>query len=215
MKKLTWDKITVQQYIDVDKLSDDKKIDSEEKVEKIIAILFNLTERDVEELPITTFNNYAKQIGELLIDKKIPGKAVRYIKVNGRKYAIEYNPTKLMHRQYVELQFFQQGGVIQNLHLLMASIIRPVRFGFKMKNDAKKHSVYAEDILNARFIDVYHTCVFFCNLFRNLIQHTKVSLAVKMMKMGATMEQSLKLLNASLDAMDGFIPLEKLQPLKV
>lgn len=176
-----------------------------EKVERAIAILYDLTERQVEELSVSEFNGYAKE-SAFVLTPKIPGKPVRQIKVGKRRYSIIYDPTKLRHRQYVEIIHFGDRP-IENMHLIMASVVQPVTwYGKRLKNEAEDHPAIASDLLGARVIDVYHTCVFFCKLFANLISSIRVYLVTQMMMEGMRKEDAMMLVDSSRSAMDGFIP---------
>lgn len=214
MRQLSWPDITVQQFIDIYRLSLTPPIDEMERVERIICILYNMSEQEVEDLPMKEFSAIAKQVA-FVMSGKIPGKPVKQIKVGRQRYDIIYDPTKLRHRQYVELIHFGDKPVEQ-MHMIMASVVNPVNwYGRRLKNKAEDHQSIASDLLNARVIDVYHSCVFFCKLYVNLIQHIKAYLVVEMMEKGATKDQALTLVNSSQDAMAGFIAHEKWQLLKV
>ncbi len=204
---LSWQNITVQQFQDVYRLSENKTLDDMQRLEKIIAILFDKTEKEVEEMSINEFSELSKQCAFMLNAKTIPGKVVKYIKVNGRKYFIEHHPKKLMakmrHRQYVESIHFSEK-MIDNIHYLMASLVQPVKFGFiKMRNTAKMHEAIADDMLQARFIDVYHTAVFFCKLYVGSIATIKDYLNAEMTKMNMSTEKII-IQQALQTVMDGF-----------
>jgi hypothetical protein len=201
---LKWENITVQQFQEVSKLTTDTSLDEMGKLERLICIMFDMSEREVEELPMQEFTAKAKAVAFLLNEQTIPGKAVRSIKVNGRRYAIEYNPVKLKHRQYVEIMHFGDKP-IDNMHHIMASLVQPVRLGFKRKNKAEDHERISADMLNARVVDVFHTAVFFCKLYVNLMQAIKGYLKEEMMKSRKiTQEEAELIITTSLRAMDGF-----------
>jgi len=176
----SWDKITVQQFQDIHRLSITADIDTDTKVERVVSIVYDKTEREVEEMLLKDFNKAAKECSFLLTDQ-IPGKPVREIKTNGRRYAIEYNPRKLKYRQYIEVLTYASKP-IENLHLIMASIVNPVRWGIKRKNEAKDHEKIAADMQEAKMTDVYNSCVFFCKLYTNSIRVIQPSLVEEMMK---------------------------------
>lgn len=204
---LSWQNITVQQFQDVYRLSENKNLDDMQRLEKVIAILFDKTEKQVEEMTIAEFTDYSKQCAFMLNTREIPGKPVKYIKINGRRYFIEHHPKKLMakmrHRQYVESIHFSDD-MIGNIHYLMASLVQPVKWLFiKKKNTANKHEAIASDMLHARFIDVYHTSVFFCKLYRGSIAAIKDYLKDEMTKMNMNTEAMI-VQQALQNVMDGF-----------
>jgi hypothetical protein len=213
MKTLSWGTITVQQFQDIHRLSISPDLDEFDRVERAICILFDMTEQQVDDLPVTTFNALARQCTFALTDK-VPGKPVKSFRIGRNKYAITYDPTKLRHRQYVEVLTFGEKP-IENMHFIMASLVQPVRWGIRRKNEAKDHEAIATDMLNARLVDVYHSCVFFCKLWVSLMERIRASLVLQMMRAGMTKDTALELLNSSINAMAGFIQPGKWQNLNV
>lgn len=215
MKSLSWRNITVQQFQDIYRLSITRDLDDIAKAECAITILYDKTEHEVDNMTIAEFNKLAKECAFVLAGEGgIPGKPVRQIKIGKDRYSITYDPSKLRHRQYVEL--LQYGDKpIENMHLIMASIVEPVTwYGKKLKNNVNDHSTIAEDMRTARLMDVYHCCVFFCKLFVNSIQSLKGSLAKEMEKAGTPIHQLMQMTNISQNIMAGSITHEKWQLLK-
>lgn len=211
--KLSWESITVQQFQDIYKLSLNTNADEMTKVERVIGILFDKTEQQVENLSMSEFKDYANQCA-FIMSGDIPGKPIKKLKANGKKFYINYDPKTLRHRQYVEMLHFGKKPM-ENMHLIMASVVQPVNwFGVRGKNDADNHDEIANDLLNARVIDVYHSCLFFCKLYINLINNIKAYLAVDMMSQGLTMNQAQELVRTSMSVMGGFIAHEKWQLLR-
>ncbi len=215
--KLSWQTITVQQFQDVYRLSlspsTGSGLDEMQKLERIIAILYNKSEKEVEEMTMTEFTTCAKECAFIMELEKIPGKRVKYIRCGKRKYGIQYNPAKLRHRQYVEILHFGDKP-IENMHLIMASLVQPVKFGFWKKNEAAMHEQVAADMLNAPLINVYHATVFFCKLYVNLITDIKDYLVAEMMKNGKMEKKEAEaLVDISRNAMAGFIQPAKWQHL--
>jgi hypothetical protein len=201
---MTWENITLQQFQDIHRLSLTANIDEIEKLSRVICILYNKTEAQVDEMSILGFNELAKDCKKFLSTDTIPGKPVRSFRVGVKKYAINYRPTELKHRQYVEILHFSDKPV-ENMHNIMASLVTRVKWGFKIRNKASNHEEIASDMLNAPLFAVYHSCVFFCKLYRDLIEHTRDFLIKEMMSKGATRNQATRLLTNSINAMDGFI----------
>lgn len=199
--KLSWDTITVQQFQDISRLSLETNLEDFDKVERVICILYDLTEEQVGELTRGEFAQKAREV-DFVMNSPIPGRPRRTIKGGSGRYAIEYNPVKLKHRQYVEILTFGEKP-IENMHLLMASIVQPIRWGFRHKNSVADHESIATDLLQAPVKDVYHSCVFFCKLYNNLIRDIKDSLVAQMMEK-MSREKAEELLEISLSVMDGF-----------
>jgi len=211
--KLSWNTITVQQFQDVYRLSLNTKQDEMDKIERVICILFDKTEQEIDNVSMSEFADMARQVS-FVMNNDIPGKPVKNFKVNGRKYAIVYDPTKLRHRQYVELLHYGADPV-SNMHMVMASVVRPVKWFRLRKNRAQDHEKIAADMRDMPLIHVYHSCVFFCKLYVNLMRSIRASSVVEMMMTGMTEDEAMMLFEDSLSVMDGFIQQKSLQPSKV
>ncbi len=68
---------------------------------------------------------------------------------------------------------------------------RILGFWFNQKYDASKHQEYADDMLTARFIDVYHSLVFFWTLGSELLSATLNYLERELKTMSANEQATL------------------------
>lgn len=213
---LTWNDISVQQFLDVYRLSLIPDIDDITRLERAVCILFDKTEKQVDEMRMGDFNALSAQVAFVLTEE-VPGKAHRFIKANGKKYRVTYSPSKLRHRQYVEVGTFGEKP-IDNMHLVLASIVEPVTwYGKKLPNKAADHESIANDLLQARVVDVYHSAVFFCKLYVNLISNIRGYLEQQLViqKKAPTPEIASQMITALINAMVGFIPPKNFRILKV
>jgi len=210
---MTWNKITLGQFQDIYRLSQDKELDEMERISRVISIIYGLSEAQVEDLTIPKFNELAKSCA-FVMNGEIPGKPVRSFRIGTKKFAINYKPQSLKHRQYVEILHFSEKP-IDNMHYIMASLVNPVRFGFKLKNKADEHSKLSEAMLDAPFLAVYHSCIFFCKLYSNSIEAIRPYLISEMMSKGMTEMEANRLMTVSISALDGFITLKRWPNLKV
>lgn len=209
-----WDKITVGQFQAIYKVSIDTQMDEADKASNIISILYNLSLAQVDDLTVSKFNELSKASAMALNIESMPGKPMRKIKAAGKKYAVIYDPAKMRHRQYVEAMHFSDKH-IENMHMIMASIVEPVTwYSRRLRNEGVMHKRIASDMLQARVIDVCHSCVFFCKLYLNSIKSLEPYLISQMMKKGVTKEAAKEALNFSQSILAGYILPEKLQPLK-
>lgn len=212
----SWNTITVEQYQQIVSITQSKDTE-EEKVINVMSCLLDLTIRQIEDLTLQEFNKKAKEIA-FVFSKEIPGKPEKYIKANGKIYFINYRIEKQRFAQYVEQLRFSQEPM-PNLHLLFASMVQPVKkvLFFKRvgKNDSNRHEEVSNDILKARFIDVYHTAVFFYRVFRGSIKLMKDYLKSELMEKGLKEKEADLLIMSSINAMDGFITPKWLPTLKI
>ncbi len=62
MKSPSWQNITIAQYQKVYQVTNDKDLDDLEKTIKLISIMYEISEDNVQELPVDKFNKLAKSI---------------------------------------------------------------------------------------------------------------------------------------------------------
>ena len=204
---MRWSDITVWQYQNIVKALSDKGLDDIDKSFKLIALVYNMTDNQVDSL---LQEDYKAKLKDLEFLNQLPeGKPVKIIKVNGKRYRPIYNITKMPFGRYVETKAFV-GDIYANLHKLGATMVMPQKrtwYGRWVddKYDAGMHEDYAEDILAANFTDVYFSLVFFYQVYRNWIEVTKDYLVTKMMMTGQTMEQSSQVVTNLCSILDGII----------
>lgn len=212
-KVIKWENITVKQFQQVykrfEEIAADNSLDDMEKAGKAIEALFEMTAKEVDELTISEFNHKSKICTDIL-DGKIPGKAVRITKPLKQRYKIIYKVNEIKHGKYTEISHFAKKP-IENIHFIMASVVTPINwFGRKSRKEIT-HKEIADEMLNARIIDVYHACVFFCKLFNGLMESIKPYLLGEMMETGLTKEAAEVLLDISSSILGGSSVPEKSQ----
>ena len=201
---MSWDSINVFQYQQlIPALGIDDPTDQNMR---LIAILNGWTENQVDSLSVEDYAKEKAKIG--FLSDEIQGKPVKVIKVNGKRYKCIYDVRKLPSGRYIESKVFSQD-LVGNLHKLAASMVIPMKktiFGWKLDTyDASKHEEYSNDMLEARFVDVYHSIVFFYQVYRNWMEVTKDFLIAKMMEMGKSHSEAKKEVQNLLNTLDGSI----------
>lgn len=204
---MKWNNISVWQYQNIVKTLENKDADEIDKSFKLIGIVYNMTESQVDSL---TQAEYKVKLKECDFLNTMPqGKPVQIIKVNGKRYRPIYDVTKMPFGRYVESKAFV-GDIYGNLHKLGATMVMPQKRNWlglwvDDKYDAGKHEEYAEDMLQANFQDVYFSLVFFYQVFRNWIEVTRDYLVMKMMITGQTKEQCSQVVADLCNILDGNI----------
>jgi hypothetical protein len=218
-QKHMWDKINVWQYQQIYNVynSKDKYLTEIEVNSKLVSIVNDMTEAQVDSLTITQFNKLKKSI--LFLTQPIAGKPVKYISINKTKrYKINYDVSKMPFARYIESKVFSED-LYNNLHKLAATMVIPQKrilgIWFKQKYDASKHEQYSEDMLTARFIDVYHSLVFFYQVYRNWIEVSQDYMVSKMMQTGMTQDKAKEVVQDLCTTLDGNIPPNLLPTTKV
>lgn len=149
-------------------------LDKTDKAIQSVSVVTGKTERQIEDMPVHEFNQISAAILALLSLSKLKTEPSNFLTSGKRVYQIQYILPKLRSGQYIELQHWMNGNLIDNLHLILASIANPCRkfLWLKLpgKNDSKNHARVAEDMQNVKFGEAYGCVVFFCKLFSDSIK---------------------------------------------
>lgn len=199
---MTWSDINVFQWQQLVPFIG-KEIDLESET-KLISIVTGLTEFQVDSLSIEEYKKQREKLN--FLSNEIEGKPVNYITVNGRRYKCIYDIRKINAARYIEGKTFSHD-LVGNLHKIAASLVHPMKkglFSWKLdKYDASKHEEYSQDMLEAKFVDVYHSVVFFYQVYRNWMEVSKAYLITEMSKKGVSNPE--KVVADLLSIMDGNI----------
>ena len=205
-----WDKINVWQYqqiYNVINTKDNNDTDLDTDV-KLIAIVNNMTEMQIDSLPLDKYAELKQTI--LFLNEPINGKAVKYITISkGKRYKVNYDVSKMPFARYIESKVFSED-LYGNLHKLAATMVIPQernRFGFWVSKpyDASNHKDYADDMLEAKFTDVFHSLVFFYQVYRNWIEVSRGYLENKMVQAGMNQQQAREAVQSLCYILDGNI----------
>ena len=206
---MTWNDLTVWQYQQIYPIvtKPEKDWTTLDVESKLVGILHNLTDTQVDSLSVAEFNKLKVTLA--FLDDKIEGKPVKYTEVNGKRYKFIYDVQQIKAARYIETKVFSTD-LVGNLHKLAASMVMPQRktwFGKWVddKYDAAKHSEYADDLQGANFMHVYHSIVFFYQVYRNWIEVSKDYLVQEMTNKGMTMDLALKGVQILCSTLDGSI----------
>lgn len=205
---MNWKDLTLYQY---QRLIEANEIQHPiDRLDRQIAIVNNWTAAQVDNLSVEKYNEEVKRLEFLNVEPE--GKPVKYIDVNGKRYKCVYDVRKMPSARYLENKAFQTD-LVANLHKLAASMVIPMKrtlWGWKEDNyDTLNHSIYSEDMEQARFVDVYHSIVFFYHVYRIWIEVSKDYLKEVAKKKG--MQEAEKAIADFLSIMDGNIQPHKLQ----
>ena len=184
---------------------------------KRLCIVTGLTEHQIDSLSLTALNELRKELE--FLDEPIEGKPVNYIEINKRRYRINYDIKNMPSARYIESKVFSKD-TLPNLHKIAASMVIPQKRNWYGKwidqdYDASKHEEYAADMQEANFIDIYHSLVFFYQVYKNWIEISKDYMIAEMMKAGMTISQADIMAHLLSISTDGIIPVTLLPPKKI
>lgn len=184
---------------------------------KRLCIVTGLTEYQIDSLSITALKELRKELD--FLNEDIEGKPVNYIEVNKKRYRINYDIKNMPSARYIESKVFSKD-TLANLHKIAASMVIPQKRNWygkwvDQKYDASKHEEYAADMQEANFIDIYHSLVFFYQVYKNWIEISQDYMIAEMTKAGMTEKQAAMVVDLLSESMDGTIPVTLLPPKKI
>ena len=204
-----WQKINVWQYQQIYNALNTKEKDATDlDLEvKLVGIVNNMTEMQIDSLPLTEYKELSKTIA--FLNEAIEGTPKKHIGISyNKRYKINYDVSKMPFARYIESKVFSED-LYGNLHKLAATMVIPQKrkFGiwFNEKYDASKHEEYSNDMLTARFVDVYHSLVFFYQVYRNWIEVSRGYLEKKMVEAGMQEAQAKEVVQSLCSILDGNI----------
>ena len=207
---MKWNELTLWQYQQLMPIITNPEKDWTEldKEVKQLAVISGLTEYQIDSLSIETLKEMRQDLA--FLDEPIEGKPVDFIVVNGRRYRMNYDIKNMPAARYIESKVFSKD-TLGNLHKIAASMVIPQKktwFGKWVddKYDASKHEDYAADMQEANFIHVYHSLVFFYQVYRNWIEVSRDFMKTEMMKAGMTTEQADSVVLLLCESTGGIIP---------
>jgi hypothetical protein len=173
---MTWDNITVfqfQQLAEVWAPGKENKDTDLDKMAKICAICFNMTEKEVDSLSTSEFDKLCK--GLAFLEQPMNWGPVKYVEVNGKKYRTILdirdvnNVRNVAFGRYVEAKQFGTAFTA-NLHTIAASMFQPM---FKTwygtwkdaPYDSARHGEYAEDLREAPITAIHGSVGFFLRVY--------------------------------------------------
>jgi len=206
---MTWNELTVWQYQQIYPIvtKPEKDWTNLDVESKLVGIIYNLTDTQVDSLTIQQFNNLRGTL--TFLDDKIEGKPVKYTEVNGKRYRFVYDIQQIKAARYIESKVFSTD-LVSNLHKLAASMVVPQKktwYGrwIDEEYNAAKHSQYADDLQASNFIHIYNSVVFFYQVYRNWIEVSRGYLVKEMMAKGLTTELAQGVVQTLCETLDGSI----------
>jgi hypothetical protein len=216
---MKWNELTLWQYQQLmptitnpDK--DWTELDTEVKQ---LCIVTGLTEHQIDSLSLNALKELRKELA--FLSEPIDGKPVNYIITNGKRYRINYDIKNMPSARYIESKVFSKD-TLANLHKIAASMVIPQKRNWLGKwidqdYDASKHEEYAADMQEANFVHIYHSLVFFYQVFKNWIEVSRDYMMAEITKAGMTKKQAAMVVNLLSESMDGTIPVTLLPPKKI
>ena len=207
---MKWNELTLWQYQQIMPIitNPDKDWTELDKEVKLLCIITGMTEQQIDSLSIEDLKELRKEL--TFLDEPIEGKPVDFIVINGRRYRMNYDIKNMPAARYIESKVFSKD-TLANLHKIAASMVIPQKkqwFGKWVddKYDASKHEEYSSDMQEANFIHIYHSLVFFYQVYRNWIEVSRDYMIQEMKTAGMTTEQAEQVVQLLCESTGGIIP---------
>lgn len=167
-----WDKLTVGQFITLYDIEVNANLNIIEKQQKMLAVIEGKNEREYDSYK---YRDLIKEYGEKLsfFDNLPETKPVDYLQTVTNRYKFCYEVNEITAGQYIDILAF--SGEIMQLNKIAACFFLPMKGKRYQGYGAVPHDVVADDLLEAKFLEVYGCMLFFCQLFNELISSTITS----------------------------------------
>ena len=164
-----WDKLTIGQFITLYDIESNSNLNIIEKQQKMLAVIEGKDEREYDTYKYRDLiNEYAEKLS--FFDNIPECKPVDFLQVGKNKYKFCYELHEITAGQYIDILAF--SGEIMQINKIAACFFLPMKGDKYQGYGVVPHDVVSEDLLDAKFTDVYGCMLFFCQLFNELISNT-------------------------------------------
>lgn len=167
-----WDKLTVGQFISLYDIEINTNLNVIEKQQKMLSIVEGKPESYYDTFK---YRDLITQFGEKLsFFENIPEtKPVDFLQVGSKRYKFVHELNEITAGQYIDILAF--AGEIMQLNKIAACFFLPMEGKRYQPYGKIPHDVVADQLLDAKFLDVYGCMLFFCQLFNELIADITIS----------------------------------------
>ena len=199
-----WDKLTVGQFISLYDIEVNANLIIIEKQQKMLSIVEGKPESYYDTFK---YRDLITEYGEKLsfFDNIPETKPVDFLQVGGKRYKFVHELNEITAGQYIDILAF--SGEIMQLNKIAACFFLPMEGKRYQPYGKIPHDMVADELLDAKFIEVYGCMLFFCQLFSELISNTIISSVINQ-------ELAQKVVHLWKDG-GGYIPLSRWQTSKI
>lgn len=167
-----WDKLTVGQFISLYDIEINANLNIIEKQQKMLSIVEGKPESYYDTFK---YRDLITEYGEKLsfFDNIPETKPVDFLQVGGKRYKFVHELNEITAGQYIDILAF--SGEIMQLNKIAACFFLPMEGKRYQPYGKVPHDVVADELLDAKFLEVYGCMLFFCQLFNELIADTIIS----------------------------------------
>ena len=171
-----WDSIKVGQFIQMLDIEQNENLNMVEKQQKMLSIIENVPEEVYDYIKYRELVKlYAEKIA--FFQTMPEAKPVDFIEVNGKRYKFCFELSEMTSGQYIDTNVL--GSDLMQLHKIAACFFLPMEGDKYLDYGTIPHSVVADELLEAKFIEVYGCWLFFYLLYKELIKDIITSSEMK------------------------------------
>lgn len=159
-----YSKLTIKQFLNCKRIAE-MELDPLDKSIRLLSEISGKTQEQIEDMPIVEMKAQLKELYEIEHLNE-NSKVNMNIKVNGERFRVVWELTKLTAAQYIEVAEWTKdpAKIIYNIHKILASlVVRRTWYGKTKKRDATEHKYIADLFYNNMKIEqAYPIMLFFC-----------------------------------------------------
>lgn len=176
--KTSWHQVSLSDFNKIIQIQKDSNLEEFEKNIKILTVLTDLTEEQLELMPVSDVKDLITKTSFLNEDVPTVPLKKRYT-INGKKYFLIQNIHKLTGAQFVDLTSFLKdpSEVENNLAWIIAILLLPIRKKYLVFNKTEKYSeteleIIKDSVLQMSFVDVKAISDFFLSITKIFAETT-------------------------------------------
>lgn len=166
---MMWDNLTLGQYLTLYDIEQNKNLDLIDKQVKMISAIEQKDESYYDTIKYVDLLEKVRVFSEEFQNPP-EFKAVDIIVANGNKYKFVHELDKISAGQFIDVNHFKQD--VMNLHKTAACFFLGMKGNRVCAYNEIPHDKVAEDLLDAKFVEVQGCMLFFYLLMQKYIEDT-------------------------------------------
>ena len=184
--KLSWNEMTVADYIRLREISKLQMATEDEKNLMVAALIAEKPYQEILQLPLDKARELMDKT-EFLLHQPVPGKTKRKYELNGRTYSLFKDPSEMSVAQYIDFAAIEKEGFDKMPGEMLAIFLVPDGHQY---NDGYDKEQQIEDMMDMSITEALGVCSFFTKRLSksiNLIM-TALRIRIKWMRITAKKE---------------------------
>lgn len=151
---------------------------------KYVGVVVNKTDDEIDQMSMEEFKEIGHKVITLLLLTTEAHTPIRYVKIKDQAFEFLFDQQKLQLWQIIKINELSKGNIIENLHLLGAAMVRPVRkyklFTIRKKANVWDHERIAELIKSAPFETIHAACSYWLTMWKESLERLRPALKAEL-----------------------------------